>query len=249
MKTQNPLIGRSKKSFGEATFYTLNGQNIVRTKAISVANPKSEKQQAQRARFIGITKLANSVNENDLSMLFPVKAPRQNRRSTLQQQLAVAFDAEVDTTAPTYGNYVATFNADKLDTIGTGEVGFIGDLATVSIESDQFVMTESVVSSLRSGMQGVNNTDEVLLVVISEDGCILKVVDTGLTFENFVVEGDEQEITIADATQFKEHGNSAFCYAIGGKLQLIGLGTFSVAERPARKGHDPRHSKGVTPNT
>jgi hypothetical protein len=48
---QNPLIGRTKKSAGGMTFCTLKGQNIMKTKAVSVANPNTEGQRTQRTRL------------------------------------------------------------------------------------------------------------------------------------------------------------------------------------------------------
>lgn len=50
---QNPLIGRAKKSLANATFTTWKGRNVVKGKPISVANPQSPAQVAQRTRFKG----------------------------------------------------------------------------------------------------------------------------------------------------------------------------------------------------
>lgn len=46
--TQNPLIGRARKSFANNVFTTYKGLNVVKAKPLSVANPNTEKQQVFR---------------------------------------------------------------------------------------------------------------------------------------------------------------------------------------------------------
>lgn len=48
---QNALIGRSKQSVGGVTFSTWKGRNVLKGKAVSVANPKTTGQVAQRGAF------------------------------------------------------------------------------------------------------------------------------------------------------------------------------------------------------
>jgi hypothetical protein len=47
----NPLIGRTKQSMGNATFSSWKGINVLKNKATSVANPKSDAQVQQRSAF------------------------------------------------------------------------------------------------------------------------------------------------------------------------------------------------------
>lgn len=47
----NPLIGRAKQSMGGATFTSWKGKNVLKNKATSVANPKTDKQLQQRDAF------------------------------------------------------------------------------------------------------------------------------------------------------------------------------------------------------
>lgn len=44
----NPLIGKSKKSMGNATFSTWKGINVLKEKAVSVANPQTDAQLRRR---------------------------------------------------------------------------------------------------------------------------------------------------------------------------------------------------------
>ena len=53
---QNPLLGPMKKSMGNFTVYTLNGMNIVRSKAFKIKDPKSKKQLNVRARITALGK-------------------------------------------------------------------------------------------------------------------------------------------------------------------------------------------------
>lgn len=50
MIVQNPLIGRARKSAGGMTATTILGKNVLKATPISVANPKTDAQLAQRAR-------------------------------------------------------------------------------------------------------------------------------------------------------------------------------------------------------
>jgi len=64
MITQNPFIGRSKQSAGGMTATTWKGKNVLKTKPVTVANPKSEGQINQRAKMttlVGFYQLLSSV--------------------------------------------------------------------------------------------------------------------------------------------------------------------------------------------
>lgn len=47
----NPLIGKTRQSMGNATFSSWKGINVLKTKATSVANPRSDGQVQQRGAF------------------------------------------------------------------------------------------------------------------------------------------------------------------------------------------------------
>jgi hypothetical protein len=48
---QNPITGRSRGKCGGLVFSTMFGENVLKTKALTVHNPKTLLQQTQRARF------------------------------------------------------------------------------------------------------------------------------------------------------------------------------------------------------
>lgn len=51
---QNTLIGRSKQSIGNATFTTWKGKNVLKSKPITVENPRTDGQVLQRLRMRAI---------------------------------------------------------------------------------------------------------------------------------------------------------------------------------------------------
>lgn len=76
-RVQNTLIGKSSGSVGGATFSSWKGINVLKSKAITVANPKTQSQQNQRNRMsllvalfratsgalnIGFSKLASGMS-------------------------------------------------------------------------------------------------------------------------------------------------------------------------------------------
>lgn len=63
-RVQNTLIGKSSGSVGGATFSTWKGVNVLKSKAISVANPQTVPQMLQRAKMtlmVALFRLSSSV--------------------------------------------------------------------------------------------------------------------------------------------------------------------------------------------
>lgn len=73
MITQNPLIGRSKKSLGGATATTWKSINVLKSKPVSVANPRSAGQIAQRTKMKNATAVARAIMQ-DVKLGFKEKA-------------------------------------------------------------------------------------------------------------------------------------------------------------------------------
>jgi len=59
--TQNPVTGRMSGSYANATFQTQYGQNIMRSKPLTVRNPQSPGQVAQRARMSKAGQIAKAI--------------------------------------------------------------------------------------------------------------------------------------------------------------------------------------------
>ena len=58
---QNPITGRTKKTFGTAVFSKQWGKNTMRAKALEVKNPRTEGQVKQRTKFTTIVDLVRQV--------------------------------------------------------------------------------------------------------------------------------------------------------------------------------------------
>jgi hypothetical protein len=75
---QNPITGRTRKSFGTAVFAKQFDKNTMRTKPIQVKNPKTAKQLTQRKKFSTIVSVIrpilsviNNVYAGSLSNMSP----------------------------------------------------------------------------------------------------------------------------------------------------------------------------------
>lgn len=64
------LLGSVKKSVGNLTMYVAKGVSIVRGKPLSIHNPRTEKQQIQRAKMKALNELSSSFTAI-LSMSYP----------------------------------------------------------------------------------------------------------------------------------------------------------------------------------
>lgn len=87
MKTQNPLIGRSKGSAGGMTASKVYDKNVLRAKAFEVNNPNTQAQQNERNFFTQCQRINSTASEEMLRTLFPIKPKSMSRRNALMKQL------------------------------------------------------------------------------------------------------------------------------------------------------------------
>ena len=83
---QNPIIGRAKQKFSNAIFSTWLGVNVLRSKPLSVANPRTENQIVNRNRIGFLGKIAKGTRQMILKTLAP------NRGSQTQYNRLVAIN-------------------------------------------------------------------------------------------------------------------------------------------------------------
>ena len=74
---ENPLTGSMRKSMGNFTMYTYNGMNIVRSKAFTIKDPKTEKQLNMRARMSEIAVMYRKFSPI-IDMGFPEREEQQS---------------------------------------------------------------------------------------------------------------------------------------------------------------------------
>lgn len=102
MKTQNPIIGRSKGSAGGMTFCKVYDKNVARAKAFEVSNPKTQAQQTERGFFAQLMGAVATVSEDQLRSIFPQKPKTKSRRNMLTTQLSSAFSVDGTTKSLDY---------------------------------------------------------------------------------------------------------------------------------------------------
>jgi len=83
-----PLMGPMRKSMGNFTVYTLNGMNIVRSKAFKIKDPKTEKQLRMRVRMTLMAKMYKKFTPI-LALGFP---ERDERKSPQNMFVSVNFN-------------------------------------------------------------------------------------------------------------------------------------------------------------
>lgn len=59
--SQNPIIGRTKKTLGNVVFTTWKGRNVIKTRPLTVGNPRTMRQQNQRAKFAVLVSLSKAL--------------------------------------------------------------------------------------------------------------------------------------------------------------------------------------------
>lgn len=87
MKTQNPVIGASRGSAGNATATRSLGRNIFKAKPESVANPKTEAQMKQRNLLAFVQKIVSTLSDNEIEALYPVKVTGMSKRNRMVRDL------------------------------------------------------------------------------------------------------------------------------------------------------------------
>lgn len=109
------LLGSVKKSVGNLTMYVAKGVSIVRGKAMNVHNPRTEKQQKQRAKMKVLTELSSRFS-TILSMSYPrtTGLVHASNRFVQDNMEAVQVDDEMKATVD-FGQL--TLSAGKLKSV------------------------------------------------------------------------------------------------------------------------------------
>jgi hypothetical protein len=186
--SQNPLTGQMKKSMGNFSTYTLNKQNIVRSKAFNKKDANSEAQQIHRA---GFKLLVNEFQTLDL-ILEKGLLNRPEGVSVYNQFFAVNMPRVIDSSGDS-----VTLNYEEM-TISTGPVGKVRDtVATIT--------AEGVSVTFYAGLRNPKASPTDLLYAL------LKTNDGDLVMET-QPRGEEQNGTILlDYPGIKKE-DIAYCY-------------------------------------
>ncbi len=151
---QNTLIGRSRGSIGGVTFSTWKGLNVGKSKPVSVANPDTDPQKAQRSAMTQIVALFRQV-VGAVEIGF--------RKLAVHQSAYNAFTSYNLKNAVGKAGAVATIIKNNLlfskGTIGV--VPFLTHVASVGAETIVLTWDDSIIPV------GGSATDELSLVAIN----------------------------------------------------------------------------------
>jgi hypothetical protein len=157
MKVQNPLIGRSSGKFANSIFQTWNGLNTVRAKPLTVANPRTPAQVAQRAIIAFLAVLGQALAP--LTFIgYRIPVVGQSRRSRF---------AKANYPALSYDSNTQEVNLSYLDLkLSDGSMTSQAGLG-VSIAGNNKDLTVSFATAPADSTQA--GTDKVYIFAINED--------------------------------------------------------------------------------
>lgn len=93
---QNPIIGRSKNQAGGMIFQTQRGQNTMRARPLTVANPRTEKQRIQRNRLATLSYLGRVMRNIYLLGFREVQGVASQWNKFVQANILTATQSDPD---------------------------------------------------------------------------------------------------------------------------------------------------------
>lgn len=149
---QNLLFGRMKNKIGGIVTSTWKGINVIKSKPLTVANPRTDAQTAQRAAMILVMSIARAIS-SAINFGFKEQAVY---KSAFNAFVGYTLRNAVDTSAPPAATLVA---ADVLVAQGTISSTAI-DTAAGSAGTDDMTVTYSNAAN----SPGQSNSDKALTV-------------------------------------------------------------------------------------
>lgn len=98
---QNPVTGRSKNKFANAIFQTWKGINTMRSKPLSVANPKSQAQTIQRVKLATIVQVYRAIQQAIKLGYYEQAIQKSEYNAFVQENIMPAIDVDPSTYEPT----------------------------------------------------------------------------------------------------------------------------------------------------
>ena len=214
-KVQNPVIGRSKGSAGGMTFSKVYSKNIMRAKAFEVNNPKTTAQTTQRNFFKSVSALVATFTPEQLRFMFHTMPKGISRRNAFFKQMAENTQMVEGVKEMKLADLVTVGNAPTMD-FGTTTCAIAG--SSINVELDAAVKANTEVKDNYFLAMIVNDTQNKAILPIT----------------NAKVETGTLAIDLPDDWESTDSVH-AIPLITDSKLALVGLGTLSVAERPARQ--------------
>lgn len=154
---QNTLIGRSKQSIGNATFTTWKGKNVLKSKPITVENPRTDGQVTQRLRMKGIVGLYRQISA-------AIQLGFKERAIGKSEYNAFVSANIIDATTVTLPNTVDIVWANVKASLGT-----IFQTEMTSVTGDGATDLIQLTFPTTAGFPGQSLTDKITVVAFNED--------------------------------------------------------------------------------
>lgn len=152
---QNPVTGRSKNAFANAIFTTILGKNVMRSKPLKVANPRTIAQQKTRKKISYLSEQAKAL-KNAIDIGYKKAALYMYPRNKFTSENYITLD--IDNTLH------ITQNMQALQ-ISKGGLGDKPTITSATVTVNNYVSVEYLTDD-----QVYPNTVKVVLAVIKSNG-------------------------------------------------------------------------------
>ena len=216
-KIKQGILGGFKGTVGTVIGSSWNGIAYMKGRPQSVKNPKTAPPQQQRGFFKELLALAGQLSAEQQAFLFPSSPKGMTRRNALVQQLAAVATVENDEKHVDLASLTSLGNAPTAD-IPDVEITASRSNITISWDDDNDWRT--------------THADEyptIVLVNVTQRKIFL--VNSTVTVGT---SGAQSFGTDFAAYGIGSDTYSGFMLSTGSKVPLVGFGTMSVTNRPAR---------------
>ena len=216
-KIRQGILGGFNGSVGTVVGSSWNGIAYMRGRPQSIRNPRTPAQMAQRRFFKEVQNLASQLSAEQQAFLFPLTPQGMTHRNALIKQFSEDHIIEAD------GKHVDLAN---IKTLGNAPTAALPE-ASVTADGDILTISWNGASDWRTA-----HADEYPTVFVAN------VTKKKIFLVNSTApfgESGNQSFNVGLAA-YGEAGDtfSGFMLSTGSKLAFVGLGTLSVAVRPAR---------------
>ena len=216
-KIKQGILGGFKGKVGTVIGSSWNGIAYMKGQPQSVKDAKSAAQIAQRDFFREVQDLVGQLTAEQLNFLFPSSPKGMTRRNAIVQQLSAVATVEND------GKHV---NLASLTSLGNAPTADLPDVAVAASGSD-LTITWDDENDWRS--THANDYPTIFVANVTKKKIFLVNSATAIGASG------QQSFSIGLAAYGEASDTfSGFMLSTGSKLALVGFGTLSVAERPAR---------------
>jgi len=151
--SQNPITGRMRQKMSNVVFSTVFGQNVVRSKPLTVRNPRTTGQVNHRDYFTKVVQLCKILKTVEGVAKRSSRTGRSPKMSAYSYLIKAFMNAEDRTTTPYKPNW------PKVD-LGPGEIGPVEFTATIDMCDLQITWDSSYLPL------NASNTDDLVMVIV-----------------------------------------------------------------------------------